>query len=190
MSEQNKSAIFVEHKQKQKTMKINFDKIICINLKSLNDQQLFAVCEAYLIGFESIREAKMAGVTMKWLDEERESVAFVLDGQFIIGKKFSPLSKKDYDRIKKIKPVKTPKMPKNTSALNNYKAFLAEGYDIKTKSLDSKINAMSTNNTPAIVAVKIEQLPVVLELDAILEKIFKHGINSITVEEKNFLDNQ
>jgi uncharacterized protein YfbU (UPF0304 family) len=176
-------------------MKINFDKIICVNSGSLNDQQLFAVCETYFIGFESIREAKMAGVTMKWLNEECEAVAFVLDGRFTIADKFNPLSKKEYDRIKKIKPVKTPKMPKTASALNNYKAFLSEGYDIKTKSLDSKLNAKSTNiattkvDAVETVDVKIE-LPVVLELDAILEKIFKYGIASITAEEKDLLDNQ
>ena len=125
-------------------MKINFDKIICINSGSLNDQQLFAVCETYFIGFEAMRESKMSGVTMEWLDEERETVAFVLDDQFIIGPKYNPLSKKDYDRIKKIKPVKTPKMPKTTSALNNYKAFLSEGFDIKTKSMDSKLNFLES----------------------------------------------
>jgi hypothetical protein len=175
-------------------MKINFDKIICINLASLNDQQLFAVCETYFIGFESIREAKMAGVTMKWLNEECEAVAFVLDGRFTIADKFNPLSKKEYDRIKKIKPVKTPKMPKTASALNNYKAFLSEGYDIKTKSLDSKINAKSANTVSTVKAVEVVEtkieLPVVLELDAILEKIFKYGIASITAEEKDLLDNQ
>jgi hypothetical protein len=173
-------------------MKINFDKIICVNSGSLNDQQLFAVCETYFIGFESMREAKLAGVTMKWLNEERETVAFVLDGNFTIADKFNPLSKKDYDRIKKIKPVKTPKMPKTASALNNYKAFLAEGYDIKTKSLDSKIKAESNNNIPKkeeIVDTKIE-LPVILEIDAILEKIFKYGLKSLTTEEKNLLDSQ
>jgi uncharacterized protein YfbU (UPF0304 family) len=173
-------------------MKINFDKIICVNSGSLNDQQLFAVCETYFIGFESMREAKLAGVTMKWLNEERETVAFVLDGNFTIADKFNPLSKKDYDRIKKIKPVKTPKMPKTASALNNYKAFLAEGYDIKTKSLDSKIKTESNNNIPKkeeIVDTKIE-LPVILEIDAILEKIFKYGLKSLTTEEKNLLDSQ
>jgi hypothetical protein len=173
-------------------MKINFDKIICVNSGSLNDQQLFAVCETYFIGFESMREAKLAGVTMKWLNEERETVAFVLDGNFTIADKFNPLSKKDYDRIKKIKPVKTPKMPKTASALNNYKAFLTEGYDIKTKSLDSKIKAESNNNIPKkeeIVDTKIE-LPVILEIDSILEKIFKYGLKSLTTEEKNLLDSQ
>jgi hypothetical protein len=32
--------------------------------------------------------------------------------------------------------------------------------------------------------------PVVLDVDTILEKIFKYGKDSLTLEEKNFLDNQ
>ena len=35
----------------------------------------------------------------------------------------------------------------------------------------------------------IVELPVVLEVDSILDKIGKYGINSITKEEKDFLDN-
>jgi len=170
-------------------MKINFDKIICINLAAANALQLFSICETYFIGFESMLEAKMAGVAMKWLNEERESVAFVLDGRFTIADKFNPLSKKEYDRIKKIKPVKTPKMPKTASALNNYKAFLSEGHDIRTPSMDSVLDAFeaSKQRNYQIDEVK-ESLPVILETDAILEKISKYGIESITSEEKKFLD--
>lgn len=172
-------------------MKVNFDKIICINSGSLNDQQLFAVCETYFIGFETMHSAKMAGVTMKWLTEDRETIAFVLDGQFIIGDKFNPLSKKEYDRIKKIKPVKTPKMPKTASALNNYKAFLAEGYDIRTPSMDSKLAAIeASKQRDSQIEEAKESLPVVLETDAILEKIAKYGLSSISKEEREFLDNQ
>ena len=167
-------------------MKINFDKIICINLAAANALQLFSICETYFIGFESMLEAKMAGVAMKWLNEERESVAFVLDGRFTIADKFNPLSKKEYDRIKKIKPVKTPKMPKTASALNNYKAFLSEGHDIRTPSMDSMLDASRQRDSQ--IEEEKESLPVILETDAILEKISKYGIESITSEEKKFLD--
>ena len=40
-----------------------------------------------------------------------------------------------------------------------------------------------------LVDIEVVQLPVVLELDVILDKIGKYGINSITKEEKDFLDN-
>ena len=41
----------------------------------------------------------------------------------------------------------------------------------------------------SMVDIEVVQLPVVLELDVILDKIGKYGINSITKEEKDFLDN-
>ena len=41
----------------------------------------------------------------------------------------------------------------------------------------------------SMVDIEVVQLTVVLELDAILDKIGKYGINSITKEEKDFLDN-
>ena len=41
----------------------------------------------------------------------------------------------------------------------------------------------------SVVDIEVVQLPVVLELDSILDKIGKYGINSITKEEKDFLDN-
>ena len=40
-----------------------------------------------------------------------------------------------------------------------------------------------------LVDIEVVQLPVVLELDVIFDKIGKYGINSITKEEKDFLDN-
>lgn len=173
-------------------MKINFDKIICINSGSLNAQQLFAVCETYRIGFEAVYESKMAGVTMEWITEDRDVIAYVINGKFIIGEKFNPLSKKEYDRIKKIKPVKTPKMPKGDSTLGNYKAFVSKGYEIGTKSIDSKIAKVASIDQISDVVIEESKfdLPVVLEIDAILDKIGKYGISSITAEERSFLDNQ
>ena len=40
-----------------------------------------------------------------------------------------------------------------------------------------------------VVDIEVVQLLVVLELDDILDKVGKYGINSITKEEKDFLDN-
>jgi hypothetical protein len=179
------------------TMKINFDKIICINLTSLSSQQLFAVCETYFIGFEELYRRKTeTKVSMYWISEGK-IVAFIIGGFFRLGTDFASLSKEDQDKIKAIKPVKTPKMPKTEQTLRNYKAFLAEGYDIRTPSMDSKLYNLESRKDSVYVkdvvedVVEVKQdLPVVLEVDAILEKIFKYGIASITAEEKDLLDNQ
>ena len=47
--------------------------------------------------------------------------------------------------------------------------------------MDSKLAAIELKGQK-------ESLPVILEVDAILEKISKYGIESITSEEKKFLD--
>lgn len=182
--------------------KIDLNKIICINLKSVNAQQLFAICETYRFGFETLYDDKKTGTHMIWLAEGGLVVASVEECSFRPGQVVfqlnaaafqlnMALTKKELDRLKKIKPVKTPKMPKTDDAINNYKAFLREGHKIQTKSLDDKIEKKSfvkSNFDDVIDEVK-EELPVVLEVDAILEKILKYGIDSITKEEKIFLDN-
>ena len=173
-------------------MKINFDKIICINLGSLNTQQLFAVCETYLIGFEEMYKRKTeTKVSMYWVIDNK-IVAYVIEGFFFMGTDYKNTSKEDQAKLKKIQPIKTPKMPKTEQAVNNYKAFLEEGYDIRTPAMDSKLVYFEAKREEArqgkTKEVKIE-LPVVLETDAILDKIGKYGIDSITIEEKNFLDN-
>jgi hypothetical protein len=177
-------------------MKINFDRIICLNLAALNTQQLFAICETYLIGFEELYKRKTETKVSKYWMDDHKIIAYVIDGFFFMSSEFKSVSKEDQDKIKSIKPIKTPKMPKGEQTLLNYKAFLAEGYDIRTPSMDSKLkfleeSAKNVKNVTVkdVVESKIE-LPVVLEVDAILEKIFKYGINSITAEEKSLLDNQ
>lgn len=170
-------------------MRINFDKIICINLESVNTQQLFAICETYLIGFEEMYRRKTeTKVSMYWMNDEK-IVAFIIDGFFFMGSDFKSVSKEDQERLKKIKAIKTPKMPKTEQALRNYKAFLEEGYDIRTPSMDSKLRFFESRIEEYTKEEKIE-IPVVLEVDTILDKIGKFGIDSITAEEKNFLDNQ
>ena len=172
-------------------MRINFNKIICINLDSVNAQQLFAICETYLIGFEELYRRKTeTKVSMYWMNESKV-VAFVIGGFFRMGSDFESVSLEDQERLKRIKPVKTPKMPKTEQSVKNYKAFLEEGYDIRTPSMDSKLEFFERDREEIIEPLEVSiELPAVLEIDAILDKIGRYGIESITVEEKNFLDNQ
>ena len=171
-------------------MKINIDEIICINLKTLNAQQLFAICETYFLGFELLYRIKMRGIiSMSWINfNDKDTVAVISSGFFEVN--FPNISMADQEKLKALKPIKTPKMPKTASALNNYKAFLAKGYDIRTPSMDSKLAAIEAAKQREIeIEILKESLPVVLETDAILEKIAKHGLSSISKEEKDFLDN-
>lgn len=171
-------------------MRVNFNKVICVNLKSVNQQQLLAICETYLFGFEALCENKKDGINLMWLDSEARTVAYTYTGDWgellVKGEYYEGMVQKDYDKIIDIKPVKTPKFPKTDQALNNYIAFLKEGFDVRIPAIDSlivhKIKEQERYK-------EMQQLPVILDMDIILEKINKYGIESITKEEKDFLNN-
>ena len=117
---------------------------------------------------------------MYWM-VEKYVIAYVIDGFFFMGTDFKSTSKEDQDRLRKMKPIKTPKIPNTDSALNNYKVFLSEGYDIRSKKMDSKLNWLENRTLK-------EEVPIILDVDVILDKISNKGISSITREEKDFLD--
>jgi hypothetical protein len=57
--------------------------------------------------------------------------------------------------------------------------------------MDSKLAAIEAAKQREIeIQILRESLPVVFEVDAILEKINDYGISSITKEEREFLDKQ
>lgn len=178
-------------------MRLNFNKVICVNLASVNAQQLFSICEHYLLGFEVLHKSKEMGIQMEWIDGDKNIIAFMYDGYFRVNEMYADLVKKDYDRIQEVKPVKTPKMPTSETSINNYSAYLREGYDIRTPSMDARVLHLQRRiaalkaelAAEAELEREIENLDEILEVDAILDKIGKYGITSITKNERDFLDN-
>lgn len=71
---------------------------------------------------------------------------------------------------------------------NHKKTFL---YSLKTLGTPKlpKVKKPQVETLVETVKKVVVELPVVLEVDSILDKIGKYGINSITKEEKDFLDN-
>jgi hypothetical protein len=162
-------------------------------MATLNAQQLFAICETYLIGFEEMYKRKTeTKVSMYWITDNGVIVAYMIDSFFFMGTDYKNISLEDQAKLKKIQPIKTPKMPKTEQAVNNYKAFLEEGYDIRTPSMDSKLVYFESKREEARQGKPEEviEIPIVLETDAILDKIGKYGIDSLSKEERNFLDNR
>jgi hypothetical protein len=114
------------------------------------------------------------GVNLNSYKDQAKSLYLNLDSDHIIGYKdkndkmvYSTVYKQFIQQnfketfLYSLKPLGTPKLPKVI------KRVLVE----------------------SMVDIEVVQLTVVLELDAILDKIGKYGINSITKEEKDFLDN-
>ena len=154
-------------------MKFNINKVICINLKSHNDQQLKAISEVYKLDFKTMVEIK-SDLSKIWVEASGDYlIAFTTTDSDTpqIATRFCPITKKEKDALYKIQPIKTPKMPKAPRV-------------VETK----------VDNTVEVSNVFIEDLiadfDVVLDVDTILEKITIKGMKSLTKVELDFLDNQ
>lgn len=151
-------------------MKFDINKVICISLKSHNDQQLKAISEVYKLDFNALVTVK--GTSPKiWVEAGGDYViAFVNSvGDTTVNSIFCPITKREKDALLKITPIKTPKMPK------------------ATRVADTKVD-----NTVEVSNVFIEDLiaefDVVLDVDTILEKISATGMKSLTKAELDFLN--
>ena len=155
-------------------MKFDINKVICISLKSHNDQQLKAISEVYKLDFDGLVKIKESSSKI-WVEVGGEYViAFSVnsgDGTPEVSDKFCPITKREKDSLLKIQPIKTPKMPKSPRVV-----------DVKV------------DNTVEVSNVFIEDLiadfDVVLDVDTILDKITNKGMKSLTKVELDFLNNQ
>ena len=154
-------------------MKFNINKVICINLKSHNDQQLKAISEVYKLDFKTMVEIK-SDLSKIWVEASGDYlIAFTTTDSDTpqIATRFCPITKKEKDALYKIQPIKTPKMPKSPRV-------------VETK----------VENNVEVSNVTIEDLiaefDVVLDVDTILDKITNKGMKSLTKVELDFLNNQ
>ena len=142
------------------------DKVVAITVNMSNDHlsvysKKFNVDLDVLIEMRDVKKAK--------------SIYLNLDGEYLIGYRdkdndlrpfpayvqfIEQNHKKSF--LYSLKPLGTPKLPK-----------------VRKPQVETLVETVK----------KVVELPVVLEVDAILDKIGKYGINSITKEEKDFLDN-
>ena len=146
-------------------MKFDINKVICISLKSHNHQQLKAISEFYKLDFDGLIKIKES-FSKIWVESSGEyAIAFVSnlgDGDIEINDMYLPITKREKDSLLKIKPMKTPKKPKNLIVV------YTEVEDVITEDISD----------------------IVLDVDVILDKISFKGIESLTKEELDFLDNQ
>ena len=142
------------------------DKVVSISVNMSNEHlsvysKKFNVDLDVLIEMRDVKKAK--------------SVYLNLDGEYLIGYRdkdndlrpfpayvqfIEQNHKKSF--LYSLKPLGTPKLPK-----------------VRKPQVETLVETVK----------KVVELPVVLEVDSILDKIGKYGINSITKEEKDFLDN-
>jgi len=152
-------------------MEFNINKVICISLKSHNEQQLKAISEVYRLDFQGLVNSK--GFSSKiWAEIDGEyAIAYITnsgDGSVCINPKFCPMTKKQKDALLKIQPIKTPKMPKNKKVV-----AVEEVESVESTKVDVVVNKYPS---------------VELTVDDVLDKISSYGINSLTKEELNFMN--
>jgi hypothetical protein len=178
--------------------KIDINNVICISIKSLNEQQLFSISENFRIKFEILVEIKKEDYCPKiWLQKSGDwIIAYTTKDrpdEMIVSYRFLPLTKKQRQQIENIKPIATPKMPSDNSCLSSYQYYLDKGYKIKTKFLDDKLkklnNSTESNSIESkkIVSESKKSTKIILEIDAILDKINESGMDSLTKEELLYL---
>jgi len=158
----------------------NINKVICINLKSHDEKQLKKISEIYVLSYEALLRTKLRGTHKIWIEPGNSYAIAALETSniedFYICEKYCPISKKEREMVKKIKPITSQNLKKEK---------------IKDeKSSESKISKV-TKEASNIVNLEKERSEIIelkdLDLDQILDKINLKGINSLTKEELNFL---
>ena len=158
-------------------LQVNTSKIICLNLSSLNIEQIFSVSEYYKLSFESLVEMKKENVFKLWCEPKADFAiaASYTDSKdrILWNEAYSSPTSKEYKKVINTPITKVPKVPKTIDSKRNYEFFKSNGYNIYLKSFENKEVEVS----------------VCLDVDTILDKIKIEGIQSLTKKEKEFLDN-
>lgn len=152
---------------------MNWSNIICIEIKKYNNQQLDVICEQLNLQPGILKDFKDSGSTRLYWEKDkpyvigsvkkedlREKFHKPLYKGLYLNTNYSHLSQKEKDKLLKIQPT-----------------------DFKTKK-NTKVFAEVKKESNK----KVSNVNEVLETDAILDKILKLGMNSLTINEKKFLD--
>ena len=143
------------------------DKVVSISV-NMRDEHLAVYSKKFNVDIDVLIEMRDV--------KKAKSVYLNLDGEYLIGYK---------DKDNDLRPF-----PAYVQFIeqNHKKSFL---YSLKTLGTPKlpKVKKQQVETLVETVKKVVVELPVVLEVDSILDKIGKYGINSITKEEKDFLDN-
>lgn len=155
---------------------MNWSKIICIEIKKYNNQQLDVICERLNLQDGILKEFKDSGTLKVYWETDKPYVIGGLKRQDLRDKYHKPLYKglylnsnyssmtqKEKDRLLKIQPTEF-----NTKKVS--------------KTVENKVQVEK------VISKVVDSIPEVLEVDAILDKISMYGMTSLTKNEKRFLD--
>ncbi len=173
----------------------DLDKVILLNISVLREEQLLAFAKFYKIYFDILMYYKNHGVSYLWVYvkvDVSEIIAIGEKYQFEFLNEYGGLTMKEYKKFNAIKISKTPKMYNSKPTLLAPPPNLEESLDkMESKTSNplkkqfSKGNNSHYKNTQA----RANRYTPILELNTILDRISLIGIDNITKQEKNFLNN-
>ncbi len=145
-------------------MIINFKNIVCLDLRTVNSSNIDRVSTMVNTHPEQILKLKEIEVVKIWIDVTSEYfVAYQpKDGDIVVKPAYCPVSKREVKKLITMTPISVKKVKTTTQ-----------------KTLES----MTTHKV-------VSTSKIVLEVDAILDKISASGMNSLSQEELEFLKSQ
>lgn len=177
-------------------MAYNAKDIICISFR-VNDLQLFSISLEYGLDFGILYGMKDV-TDYLWVETKTGRVLFYGNKDIILvqGNGVKGYTSKELKMLRKMEPVKPKKIKKDLLTCAKYLRFVNDFPTIRLESLDRFIenNIVVENDTFYMknnFQNKIQsetQTLDTLDLDSVLDKINESGINSLTKEEKEFLD--
>ena len=182
-------------------MKINLNNIIKIDL---TNDKWSRITEMNNINGKMVFQFKLDGYTAVWLEKmngNHRLIAYTKGGYNHIADKFlNNISKVNQEIIFKMNSYPVPSDSEYRSFLsaNSHKLFKSIDSPKKTKKSSTRKNTQKkvVDSKKAVVTKKavtkkaVTKTLEVLSLDAILDKISKNGISSLTNNEKRFLDEE
>lgn len=165
-------------------MEISLNKVICIDLMKWNDQLINEFADYFGLNGEALCENKKDGVKKYYISTEIENLdTGFYGGHNVVAIEFTekpkvntggdvtkhnlklniPFSSREIKKLRSIEPFDFVKFRKKKNIEASQKRKL------------QKLDEQNTNSTT-------------LDLDSILDKISKHGVDSLTNHEKEFLN--
>jgi hypothetical protein len=178
-------------------MKINLDNIIKIDL-TIGDDKWSRITDMNGINGKMVFQFKLDGYTAVWLEKingNHRLIAYTKNGvNHIDGKFLNNISKANQEFIFKMNSYTVPSDSEYHSFLNvNSRKLLDSPQKNKTTKVVKKEKKPTQKRVVANKSKKVVAKKEVLEIlsvDAILDKINKNGIGSLTNNEKRFLDEE
>lgn len=180
-------------------MEINLSNVIKINLNK--DSDWSRIADIKRISGKVLFQFKLDGYSAVWLEKisgNHRLIAYTKDGYNYMADKFShntSNSTKDY--IFKMSSFPVPTNSEYKRFLNENSDKIFKDYPDKSKKVNKRTSRKTKASKPKLnqrkstkkAKPKKKELEI-LSIDAILDKINKKGIASLTVNEKKFLDEE